>query len=178
MQTEFEIKILEIDILSIKKRLENLGAISKGSALQQRYVYDFNPAISEKRIRLRNNGKKTTLCIKHMTDDTKIDGMKELETDVGDFHTMREILKELGYIERAYQENRRTSYSYNSCDIEIDERPMIPPYLEIEGPSEEKVKETLKILGLENSLTTSETTSNVYKRYGIENLDSIKKLAF
>ena len=67
-----------------------------------------------------------------MTDNTKIDGMKELETEVADFHTTHEILQELGYTARAYQENRRTSYSFNDCDVEIDERPLIPPYLEIE----------------------------------------------
>lgn len=58
--------------------------------------------------------------------------MKELETEVADFETTNCILQELGYTPRAYQENRRTSYAYNDCDIEIDERPMIPPYLEIE----------------------------------------------
>jgi adenylate cyclase class 2 len=41
-------------------------------------------------------------------------------------------LEKLGYNSKAYQENIRTSYTLNNCEIEIDERPMIPAYLEIE----------------------------------------------
>jgi adenylate cyclase, class 2 len=51
---------------------------------------------------------------------------------VSDFDMTNLLLNELGYIAKAYQENRRTSYVFNACNIEIDEWPGIPPYIEIE----------------------------------------------
>jgi hypothetical protein len=66
----------------------------------------------------------------------------------------------------------------NDCEIEIDERPMIPAYLEIEWENEEAVKETLKMLNIKWHITTSENTTAVYKRYWINNLEEIKELKF
>ena len=83
-------------------------------------------------IRLRTNGKITTLCIKEVADELNIDSTKELEVVVDDFNNMHEILCQLGYLARTYQENKRTSYEFNECSIEIDEWPLIPAYLEIE----------------------------------------------
>ena len=57
----------------------------------------------------------------------------ELETVVGDFDVMNDILKELGYNYRNYQENYRIIYSLDDVEISIDSWPLIPTYAEIEG---------------------------------------------
>ena len=112
MHTEYEVRILEIDVDSIKKKLEEVGATLEWDRLQRRYVYDFIPKVDNKWIRLRTNGIKTTLTIKNFVT-SEIDGTQELEIVVDDFDRTNSILEELGYEHRAYQENRRVQYKLN-----------------------------------------------------------------
>ena len=81
MNTEYEIRILEIDHEKIVQKLESLGAKKTIDALQERYIYDVIPKDDHKWIRLRTNGVKTTLTIKDLKART-IDGMKEIEIEV------------------------------------------------------------------------------------------------
>ena len=66
MNTEYEIRVLEIDKEKLIKKLEELGAEFKGDNEQKRYVYDIIPKEDGKWIRLRTNGRKTTLTHKKM----------------------------------------------------------------------------------------------------------------
>jgi len=177
MHTEYEIKVLEIDALTIKRKLAELNATFKGDFEQKRFVYDFKPIVSGKWIRLRTNGKKTTLTIKEVTSK-QVDGTRELEIAVDNFDSTHLILKELGYEERAYQENRRSSYSLNDCDIEIDTWPLIPTYMEIEGPSEEIVYETLALLGIDQEKATSLDVESIYNEIYNININDINHLKF
>lgn len=176
MQTEFEVKILEIDVDKIKKKLEELKAKKVSETIQKRYVYDFDPVDPNSWIRLRTNGKKTTLAIKEIQSE-EIDGTKELEVSVDDFKATNLILKKMGYIARNFQENKRISYDLDGIEIDIDFWPKIPPYLEIEGKSSEEVKKMIIKLGFDESETTSIGTTEVYKKYGIDLL-SVKELKF
>ena len=92
MKTEYEVKVLNINVDNIIERLESLGAIKKGEYFQRRYVYNFNPKIEGKWIRLRSNGEVTTLTIKD-SQENSISGTKELEIIVEDFDKMN--LKDL-----------------------------------------------------------------------------------
>jgi len=145
---------------------------------QKRYVYNFNPASYNRWIRLRTDWKTTTLCIKDIQDESKIDGTRELEIVVDDFEKTNQILKQLWYNSKAYQENIRTSYILDNCEVEIDQWPMIPPYLEIEWPDKKSVESILEKLDVKNKTTTSENTTAVYRRYWIDDLESIKDLRF
>ena len=61
MNIEYEIRVLEVDKEKLIKRLEELGAQLIGDFDQKRYVFDTIPKQDSKWIRLRTNGKKTTL---------------------------------------------------------------------------------------------------------------------
>ena len=76
------------------------------------------------------------------------------------------ILKELGYEAKGFQENRRIQYNLNGVEIDIDSWPYIPTYLEIEGPSEEAVYNTVKALGFKKSDCTTLDVDSLYKKYG------------
>lgn len=54
------------------------------------------------------------------------------------------------------------------AELEIDEWPLIPPYLEIEAASAEAVRRVASLLGYDEALLTSENTTKVYRRYGID----------
>ena len=179
MKTEYECTILDVDINSFVKKIKNLGATFIGEYFQRRYVYDFNPKEEGKWIRLRTNGEKTTLTIKNILYKNDIGGTTELEIIVSDFDQTNNILEELGYIHRNYQENKRIRYILDNVEIDIDTWPLIPTYVEIEGKNKEEVIRTLKKLGYENSekVTTLDVTSIYNEIYKIDIL-KIKKLKF
>lgn len=178
MAKEREVTILNIDEKVFVSKLLNNGAVKKDEFLQRRYTYDFNPILPNKWIRLRTNGKKTTLTIKEIKDKTTIDGTMELETVVGDFDVMNDILKELGYSYRNYQENYRIIYSLDNVEISIDSWPLIPTYAEIEGKTNEDVVMALEKLGYTlDDATTLDVTSIYNEIYGIDLL-KIKELKF
>lgn len=165
MRTEYEVRILNIDVEDIKKRLIKAGAKFEWDQLQKRFVYDFIPRIENKWIRLRTNGLKTTLTIKNLVS-SEIDGTQELEIVVDDFDKANMILRELGYEAKGYQENRRIQYSYEDIEIDIDSWPLIPTYLEIEGPSEEAVYAMVERLGYKKEECTSRDVDGIYFDYG------------
>ncbi len=97
-----------------------------------------------------------------------IDGTQELEIEVDDFEKCHLILKELGYEAKGYQENRRCQYLLDDVEIDIDSWPLIPTYLEIEGPSEEVVYQTLEKLGFDKGDIVTKNVQKIYSDYGYD----------
>lgn len=176
MKTEYEVRVLEINHDEMVKKLESLGAELQFDTLQQRYVYDFNPVIDSKWIRLRTNGIKTTLTIKDLNAKT-IDGTKELEIEVDDFEKTNQILEELGYKNRGFQQNKRTQYILNGVEIDLDRWPLIPEYLEIEGENEQAIYDCLSLLGISKDKITTLDVSSIYTHYGYDG-DNLTNLNF
>ena len=67
---EYELRVLEINSEEIKNKLQELNAKLIEDVFQKRYVYDFHPVEPNKWIRLRTNGKITTLTIKNIESST------------------------------------------------------------------------------------------------------------
>lgn len=167
MKTEFELRILEINHEELCKKLESLGAEYKFSALQKRYVYDVKPKNDHKWIRLRTDGMTSTLTIKDIQKKS-IDGTKELEIEVNDFECTNEILENLGFHNRGFQENKRTRYILDGVELDLDKWPMIPEYLEIEGESEEAVYNCIEKLGYKQEDTVALDVASIYDHYGYD----------
>ena len=118
------------------------------------------------------------MTIKEIKNKAAIDGTMELETVVGDFDVMNDILRELGYSYRNYQENYRIIYLMDDVEISIDSWPLIPTYVEIEGKTNEDVVMALEKLGYTlDDATTLDVTSIYNEIYGIDLL-KIKELKF
>lgn len=177
MKTEYEIRILEINKEETIKKLEELKAIKKGEFNQKRYVYDLKPAEENKWIRLRTNGKITTLTYKDVTSNT-IDGTKELEFEVENFEKANEFLEKIGFKNRNYQENRRIQYILNNVEIDIDSWPMIPTYMEIEGKTEKDIIKIQEILNIDESKITTLNCKDIYKQIYHIDISKIKELKF
>ena len=150
MHTEFEVRILDINKEKVIEKLENLGAKKVSEFDYKRRVYNFNPPTDHKWIRLRTDGKKTTLTIKKI-ESFSIDGTKEMEIEVSDFEETNKMLEEMGYKAHTYQENKRIRYILNDVEFDIDSWPYIPTYLEIEGKSEESVKNMMDLLEVDKT---------------------------
>lgn len=176
MNTEYEVKILNINVEEIKKKLLKAGAKKLAERNMRRYVYDVDPDKKGTWIRLRDNGEKTTLTLKEI-QHAGIDGTKEIEIIVDDFDNTNLLLNKLGFFHKAYQENKRTSYTLDGCEIEIDTWPKLPAYLEIEGKSKEDVSRVVKLLGFKMSDTTSIGVEKVYQKYSL-NINDFKELRF
>lgn len=177
MKTEYEIRVLEVDKEEMIKRIEQLGATKVGEYHQRRYVYDFNPAQEGKWIRLRTNGYETTLAIKDIEKNT-IDGTKEIEFKVDNFDEANLFLNQLGYFAKGYQENNRIQYRLNDVEIDIDSWPMIPSYMEIEGPNAESVNEVLEKLDVAKDKITALNCKDIYKNIYNIDISKIKRLVF
>ena len=174
MNIEYEVKILNIKKEDIIKKLEELNAQFKWEREQKRYVYDFNPVIPHKWIRLRTNGEETTLTIKNVKSHN-IDGTEELEVEVNDFEKTNLILKELGFTPKSFQENKRRRYYLDDVEIDIDSWPRISDYIEIEGKNEKKIMNIVEKLGYAKEDVTSKDVESIYMDYGID-LNKIEKL--
>lgn len=177
MPVEHEAKVLDIDPEAVTARILAAGGRQVGGPrLMRRHVYDIVPGDMSRWIRLRDTGTETTLCVKEIRSDA-IDGTLEVETAVGDFAAAGEILGLLGFTPKSYQENRRTSFILEDAQVELDEWPLIPPYLEIEGHTKDDVLRVAGLLGYNEDQLTGENTMKVYARYGID-LPAIPDLRF
>ena len=75
------------------------------------------------------------------------------------------MLNKLGYYAHTYQENKRTRYTLEGVEIDIDTWPYIPTYVEIEGKSVDEVKDTIKKLDLQDHIVTSNDVQEVFRKY-------------
>ena len=176
-RTEYECRILNIDLDDFLSKLESLDAKDKGERLQRRFIYDFDPVDPDKWIRLRTNGDVTTLAIKTLKHTDEIGNAEEEEVEVKDIDTMNRILQQLGYKPRNYQENKRHSFKLENVSIDIDTWPRIPTYVEVEGSSEDEVLYALYLLGVDLSQVTTKDVTTIFSEYGID-VKSIKELKF
>ena len=131
-------------------------------------------------IRLRQNGDKIELTIKYIYSVAKeynIDDVKEIEINVSNFEEANKLIEEMGYYRKKLVEKKRTSYEYDDNKIEIDEWPLIPPSVEIEGKDVEKIYKTAELLGYKKEDTKVINIEDVYLMYGLD-LNSYEVLTF
>ena len=177
MNTEFEIRILEVDVDKVMHTLESMGATKVGEYFQRRYVYDLVPDSSDKFVRIRDNGEKVTITYKDKTIRT-ISGTKELELEISDFDKANELLNLIGFNNGHYVENKRITYELEDAEFDIDTYPDIPTYMEIEGKNIEEVENILKLLNIDSSKVSALNCEDIYKEIYHINIEDIKDLKF
>lgn len=177
MKIEYEIRVLEVNQEEMIEKLEKMGATKKGEFDQKRYVYDVKPVQNGKWIRLRTNGKQTTLAYKDVVSDT-IDGTKEIEFEVSNLDAAKEFMNKIGFDYRNLQENKRIQYILDEVEIDFDTWPMIPTYMEIEGKNEEQVKSMIEKLGIDKSKITALNCDDIYREIYSIDIKEIKELKF
>ncbi len=158
MAQEIETKVLDIDVADIKVKLVDLGA---EKLAENRLVVDWFRFKGEKsgeekwflRIRTYSDGRNEVTWKAR----SEIMGMarkhKEINFDIVEPAKLADLFEEIGLERYAHQEKDRTSFIYKDWQFDIDEYPGMPAFVEVEGKSEEHVKEALVLLGLENNRT-------------------------
>ncbi|MBI4160081.1 class IV adenylate cyclase [Candidatus Wolfebacteria bacterium] len=149
--TELEVKFPEIDVDAFREKLRLIGAqLASRERLMKRKLFDFPDRrldAEHKWVRLRDEGDTITLAFKSWHGNT-IDGTEEISFTVGGFEEGEQFLLALGLTEKSYRESKRESWECDGAQVEIDTWPWIPSFVEIEGPSEEKIKNAADVLGL------------------------------
>lgn len=176
---EHEIKILDVDVSALTTKLNGLGFKEQAHKLFRRVIFDVSPPDTNKWVRLRTDGNKTTLTYKNFRKDA-IDGVEEVEVTVDDFEKTRALLMAAGLKSTSYQENKRVEFDSPdgaTVTVSIDSWPRIPSYLEIEGSTSTDVELMLDRLDVQELAKTSVTTQEIYKRYGLD-LSKIIDLRF
>lgn len=131
-------------------------------------------------IRLRQSGDITELTVKYIYNNAAeyaIDEVKEIEIKVDSFEEANKIVEELGYYRRKLVEKKRTSYEFDGNSIEIDQWPLIKPYIEIEGTNVDSIYNLASKLGYRKEDTKIMNTEDVYLLNGID-LTSFEELTF
>ena len=130
-------------------------------------------------IRLRSSNDKVELTIKHILNKSNLKYQKVLEYEIetSSFEETNTLLNALGIYKRNYQEKKRHSFVYKNAEIEIDNWPMLEPYLEIECESDEVIEELIDLLDLKQYEMVSLNTEELYKRKNI-NILEIDELKF
>ncbi len=131
-------------------------------------------------IRLRQSGDITELTVKYIYNvsaEYAIDEVKEIEIKVDSFEEANKLVEELGYYRRKLVEKKRTSYEFEGNSIEIDEWPLIRPYIEIEGTNIDSIYDLASKLGYKKEDTKIMNTEDVYLLNGID-LTSFEELTF
>ncbi|WP_227982042.1 class IV adenylate cyclase [Nocardia spumae] len=152
MKHEYEATFPAIDVEAVRTALTVLGAVpTMPRTLLTRRIFDGDAVARGAWVRLRDEGARSTLTLKQVTDATTIDGTTEIETTVGDPNAVAEILVHLGLTEVRYQENYREEWQLGEVVFDIDTWPALPTFLEIEGPDEAAVRRAAESLGLDYS---------------------------
>ena len=131
-------------------------------------------------IRLRQSGDVAELTVKYIYNvatEYAIDEVKEIEIKVDNFDEANKLVEELGYYRRKLVEKKRTSYEFADNKIEIDQWPLIPPYIEIEGTNPDSIYDLASKLGYKKEDTKIMNTEDVYLLNGID-LTSFEELTF
>ncbi len=170
MYTEFEATFPNISKTSARTKLKKAGAkLVRSEFMQKRAVFNLPSGHEIKGgwLRVRDEGDKITMSLK-IVDGDKIENQKEIQLKINSFNEGVELLEATGAKKKAYQESKRELWELNGVEITIDEWPFLESYVEIEGKSEEEVKEVANKLGLDYLKARFCSVDTLYsEKYGI-----------
>jgi adenylate cyclase class 2 len=147
---EIEVKFYLSDMDSIRDRILELGAVSRGRVFETNLRFDDadNRLLQKKSLLRLRQDTKTILTFKSeppfKDDQFKI--LRELEVEVSDFATMKDILESLGFREEQVYEKWRETLMLNRVNLCLDTMPY-GDFLEIEGQKKD-IKKLASLIGL------------------------------
>jgi len=158
MPQEIEAKMRLFDIGAFERRLTDTGATLRRRVFEVNTFYD----TPEGTLRAADRGLRTrlerglddpdhvSLTITHKGPRAhgKLKSRSEVELQVTDLEAADAMLRALGYHKQIAFEKRRHKWDFDGCLIEVDQIPYLGSFVEIEGPSDDKVLEVRDALGL------------------------------
>lgn len=168
METEIEVKFPDIDADALRSALKEKGAhLEYPEVLMRRKTFDYSDRRLNKIggwIRVRDEGDKVTLSYKQL-DDRTLHGTKEANVVVDDFEKACRFLEAIGMMTKSYQETKREKWSYKGVEVTIDTWPWVPTFAELEGPTEEVVREVASDLGFDWNSAMHGSVEPIYQMH-------------
>ena len=183
MNVEYEATFANINKDEVRERLQKAGAtLVRPEYLQKRIPFHLPQEKRSKHswLRVRDEGGEATLSLKTVDGD-KIENQKELLLHIDNFDTAVSMLEAIGCEPKSYQETKRELWKLDGVEVTIDEWPFLEPFVEIEGISEEAVKECADTLGFVWSDALFCAVGKLYEmKYGMpeDEINVAKKIAF
>jgi len=155
MSTEIEAKLNVKSHKKVIARLTELGAEFLEEQLQVDTYFDDAGATfknSDRALRLRrqrtDDQEKIFLTYKGAGEKSKFKKRQEVEIEVSDADSARELLSALGYEQVLVLEKKRRTWRVGECEVSLDELPLLGGFVEIEGPDEGIIADVQRDLGL------------------------------
>lgn len=97
-----------------------------------------------------------------------IDGAEEIEFETNNPEQLKEFLIRMGLVAFRVQQKKRHSLIMDGVKLDIDQWPQIPPYLEIEGNSENEIRKVAEKIGLSWNEALFIDARKIIEGYGID----------
>ncbi|MDP3640425.1 MAG: class IV adenylate cyclase [Nanoarchaeota archaeon] len=173
---EIEVKILEVDVGEIERKLLDCGAkrVFDGEIVASYFDFSDNSLGQQQKVlRLRQVGKSTELALKVQedADDAEAKIRQEYQVLVSEPEIARQILEGLGLRECRKIQKHRSSYCFadpagGAIHFELDTFPDIPTFLEIEAPTLDEVYRYVATLGFSREDAKPWSFADVLRHYG------------
>ncbi len=162
MKPEIEAAFINIDKDQLRERLQQVGAkLLQPEILMKRVVF----ALSDHSfLRVRDESNRIVMTYKDV-QSLSLTGTQEINVEVSNYQDTIDILKASGLRAKADQETLREEWELDGVELDIDTWPWIPSYVEIEGPSVEKVQAVAKRLGFDMQDAHYGSVDQIYKLY-------------
>jgi len=173
MARELEAKFVVASLDALRGVLRGLGAsLKKTCRFERNIVFDTSGRDLKARgelLRLRQSDRAVLTWKRPMDGPVPagVKAMEEVETTVGDFATMAEVLRGLGYKEALWYEKCREQWVLGKALVCLDLLPF-GEFIEIEGDPT-VIAETAARLGLSMDKASALTYHDLYRAYLAEN---------
>lgn len=173
MEQEIEAKFLNVNHDEIRAKLKELGAVCEvPMKLVRRTVLDYPDRRLQKEgawIRLREELDGSIELMLKKVASNELGQTFEQPVTVTDYDAAQKFLTAIGMDIKAEEESKRELWQLGDIEIMLDEWPWVNPYIEIEAPSEEKVKDLASQLGFSWESACFGSVIPVYtEKYGID----------
>jgi adenylate cyclase class 2 len=139
----------------VSERLKKVGAEFVSEQIQKDFYFDDeNETLTgaDKCLRLRRqqtgNDEKIFLTYKGAREKARYKRRQEVDIEVNDADVVEKLLCGIGFNKALAVEKKRSVWRLGGCEIGLDSVALLGDFVEIEGPSEEKIADVQKKLGL------------------------------
>ncbi|HEX7724495.1 MAG TPA: CYTH domain-containing protein [Candidatus Paceibacterota bacterium] len=175
---EIEARWINLDPATIEKKLTAIGATKEGSYFFQEWVFAHPEwRNGNRRLRVRSDGTQTWLTYK-ANATWAVDSTEEVEVTVSSAAETAALVGKIGIPLIRHQEKKRDTWKLGDIVFDLDYWPKIPMVFEIEGPSEEKVRDGARLLGLDWKDAIFEDQLWVHKKYYDIDLFAVNEYCF
>jgi adenylate cyclase class IV len=150
--TRYEAKFYPVNLEVLRTKFGGIGAkllIPERRMRRSLINKNQNPQLKCDYIRVRDEGKTTRISsIINPLEGGLISDRKQIDILTTSYEDAIKLIQTMGFTFDTYQEVMREVWAFNNAEIKLDTWPGLLTFMEIHGVSEEHVKQTAEMLGL------------------------------